>query len=321
MGGTPDALVLHTVEETHWMNATELRTAIETRRPDLDLRMARTPEESAAAIPGAEVVLASYVPSSLLDRASSLAWIQALSAGVDFFDVERLRERGVVLTSASGVHAQPIAEQVLGYLLAFERGLDRAFRRQRRGVWERFSGGELAGKTLGIVGVGAIGGRIAEFANAIGMRVIGTKRDPSTAPDAVSEIHGPDGLYDVLAAANYVVLSCPLTERTRGLIGRDEIGAMNDDAVLVNVARGGVVDQPALTTALQQRAIRGAALDVFETEPLPSDSPLWDLSNVIVTPHMAGDTPHKHDRIADVFVENYEAFTTDDPDAMRNRVL
>lgn len=149
-----------------------------------------------------------------------------------------------------------------------------------------FVGGERAEKTPGIVGTGSIGGRIAEFASAVGMYVIGMKHDPTTGPDAVDDIYGPDGLYDVLTTADSVVLSCPLTER--GLIGNSEIGAMNDDAVLVNVARGAVVDQSALTTVLQQRTIRGAALDVFETEPLPSESPLWALLNVIITPPMAG---------------------------------
>lgn len=181
-------------------------------------------------------------------------------------------------------------------------------------------GDELAEKTLGIVGTGAIGGQIAKFASATGMRVIETKRNPTTAPDGVDVIYGPDGLYDMLIAADHVVLSCPLTEQTRGLIGSDEIGAMND-AVLVNVARGAVVNQPELTMALQQRAIRGAALDVFETEPLPSESPLWNLSNVLITPHMAGDSPRKYDRTADVFVDNYEGFRNDDLEAMHNRVL
>jgi phosphoglycerate dehydrogenase-like enzyme len=153
------------------------------------------------------------------------------------------------------------------------------------------------------------------------MTVVGTKRDPSTAPEAVDEVHGPDGLFDVLDGADYVLLSCPLTPETRGLVGRRELGTMDGEAVLVNVARGEVVDQDALVYALQQGGIRGAALDVFEEEPLPGESPLWDLPNVVVTPHMAGSTPYKFERIADIFAENYEAFVDGRVEDLRNRVV
>jgi phosphoglycerate dehydrogenase-like enzyme len=303
------------------MNATALESAIIKRNRDVDLKIARTPEETAAVAMDIEILISSFVEPELLEEMTSLRWIQAPSAGVDYFDLDLFRERNLLLTNAAGVHAQPIAEQVFGYMLAFERRFGQAVNNERRGVWERYIGGELANKTLGVVGLGEIGSRVAEIADAIGMRVVGTKRDPSEAPEIVDWVKGSDSLYDVLVEADYVVIACPLTDETRGLFSDDEVSAMKDDAVLINVARGSIVDEQALTKALQQRTIRGAALDVFETEPLPSESPLWDLSNVFITPHNAGSTPKLPDRIAKLFLENYDAFADGDIELMRNRVL
>lgn len=308
MSTAPETLMLHTVSNSRWTDATALRAAIEDQLPDLSLRVARTPDESRERVESAEVVVTTSLPDDVLGRAEDLRWVQALSSGVDFFDFETLRERDVALTNVAGVHAEPIAEQVLGYLLAFERGIVEGMRNQHRGVWERYEGGELRGKTLGIVGLGAVGTRTAELGRAFGMTVLATKRDPSTAPDVVDDVYGPDGLHEALIESDYVVVACPLTADTRGLVGREELGCMKGSAVLVNVARGPIVDEAALTEGLQQRVIRGAALDVFEHEPLAKDSPLWDLSNVVLTPHMAGSSPAKTSRTADVFAENYAAY-------------
>jgi len=315
------ALVHHSLWGTHWMDAEEFAGAVRERVPDLHLAVARTPADSAAAITDADILLSSFAEPSLLDRAASLGWIQALSAGVDTLDLDDVRDRDLVLTSAAGAHAQPIAEQVLGYMLTFERRLDDAIEMRQSGSWERFTGGELRGKTLGIVGLGAIGRRTATFADAIGMTVVGTKRDTDVEIDGVARIHPPDDLDAVLVESDYLLVACPLTDETRGLIGRTELGVLPEDAVLINVARGAVVDEAALTTALQQRVIRGAALDVFDEEPLPAGSPLWDLSNVILTPHNAGASPHLTDRTAEIFAENYDAFVAGEFDGMRNRVL
>ena len=321
MTDDPTAVIHHSVHGTHWLHADRFREAVREREPSLDLTVARTRSETADAIRSAEILLSSYVEPSLLESADRLRWIQALSAGVDSLPVDALREREIRLTNAAGAHAQPIAEQVLGYMLAFERRLDRAFEMRRRGVWERFSGGELAGKTLGIVGLGSIGQRTAELAAAVGMDVVGTKRDPDVDLPAVDRVYPSDDLEPVLVEADYLLLSCPLTEQTRGLVDRERLGVLPDDAVVINVARGPIVDEEALIEALQQRAIRGAALDVFASEPLPADSPLWDLSTVVVTPHNAGSSPAVRDRIADIFVDNYEAFVADEPDRLRNRIL
>ena len=317
----PTVLVSHTVDAGYWSDIGAFRTELEARVPELDLRVARTPPETRDLAGEAYALLATYVSTDLLDAAPDLRWIQALSSGVDFLDLEAIEAHGVALTNAAGVHAEPIAEQVLGYLLTFERGIHTGIRQQQEGVWQRYSGGEIRGKTLGVVGLGAIGSRAAEYAGAFGMTVVGTKRDPSTAPEPVDEVYAPDGLFEVLGRSDYVLLSCPLTPETRGLVGRAELGAMKGDAVLVNVARGAVVDEDALVYALQQGGIRGAALDVFEEEPLPPESPLWDLPNVVVTPHMAGSTPHKFERIAEVFAANYGAFADGRLDELTNRVV
>lgn len=316
-----NAVIHHSVHGTHWLDAAALRAAIADREPTAEPVVSHTPAESATLLADAEVLLTSYLETELLEAASSLRWIQALSAGVDTLGPDRFEERGILLTSAAGAHAQPIAEQVLGYMLVFERRLDRAMEVHRRGVWERFEGGELCGRTLGVVGLGSIGVRAAELAAAVGMEVIGTKRDPDVEIDAVDRLYGPDELETVLLEAEYLLVCCPLTPETEGLIGRAELGALGGDAVVMNVARGEVVDEPALIDALQQRTIRGAALDVFATEPLPPDSTLWELSNVLLTPHNAGSSPRLPGRLADVFVENHAAFLAGEPDRMRNRVL
>lgn len=321
MTGGPKTLIAHTVGASHWASTDDLREAIETTVPDVDLRIARTPPESMELLGSAEIVLAAFLPSAFLEEASNLRWVQALSAGVDFFDLDALEDRGIVLTSAAGVHAEPVAEQVLGYMLLFERRIHTGIRQQSRSVWERYEGGEIRGKTLGIIGLGAIGERIASYGGAFDMTVIGTKRHPETAPDTVDEVFSPDDLFEVLKRSDYLVVACPLTEETRGLLGTTELTAMKSNAVLVNIARGEVVDDEALARVLQQDVIRGAALDVFPEEPFPSDSPLWDLSNVVMTPHMAGSTPAKSERIAEVFATNLDAYVNDDPDAFVNRVV
>jgi len=153
------------------------------------------------------------------------------------------------------------------------------------------------------------------------MDVIGTKRDRSDLPGAVDELLAAEAYHDLLARADYVVVACPLTEETEGMIGSDEFRLMDEDAVLINVARGEIVQHDALVSALQYHRIRGAALDVFAEEPLPQDSVLWDLSNVVITPHMAGSTPHKPERWLDIITDNYEALAAGDLDGLRNRVL
>lgn len=297
----PTLLLTHTVPPEI---ADGLRDALDGRLPDgAAVLSASTPEETDDQLSDADALVTGRFDEALLAQ-GSFGWVQALSAGVDSYPREAIRAAGVTLTNASGVSAEPIAEQVFGYLLAFERRFLDSQRNKDRNVWERVEGGEIHGKTLGIIGVGAIGTRVAEVGQAFGMEVIGTKRNLESTPDAVDEAFGADETATVCRRADYLVVACPLTDETEGLIGADEFRLLSSDAVLVNIARGEVVDEEALVRALQYGQIRGAGLDVFETEPLPADSTLWDLSNVLLTPHMAGSTPRKHERWADIIAEN-----------------
>lgn len=305
MSGELEVLIHHSVAGIFGDGlARELHEETRARLPDAEIRLSVTADESAAALATADAVMTVRPFDDSLDAADRLRWIQVLTAGVDRYDLGRLRERGVLVTNASGVAARPIAEQVLGYLLVFERRIHRGIRQQARGVWRRYSAGELGDKTVGIVGVGAIGREVARLTSAFGTTVVGTKRDLEDAPETLDAVYPPAELDTLLARSDYVVLACPLTPETTGLIGAEELLSMRSDAVLVNVARGAVVDEAALTVALQQGRIRGAALDVFDVEPLPPASPLWDLPNVVVTPHMAGMTERYAERCADLFAEN-----------------
>jgi phosphoglycerate dehydrogenase-like enzyme len=293
--------------------------AIRERRPDLDLVHAEDDKAMLAAAPDAEVVVTGRLPEDLLAAADDLRWVQALSAGYDFFDLDALAGRDIALTTVSGIHAEPIGQQVLGYLLFFERGFDQAVAQQADREWARYLGGELGDRTVGIVGVGAIGSQIAEYSQTFDARVIGTKRDTSEVPDGVDDLYGADDLDAVLPESDYLVIACPLTEETRGLIDADALATLPDDAHLVNVGRGEIVDQDALVAALEADDLGGAGLDVFAEEPLPEDSPLWDREDVLVTPHMAGSTPHYWDRAADLFLENLDRYRADEP--LRNRIV
>jgi phosphoglycerate dehydrogenase-like enzyme len=283
--------------------------------------VARNRAETREHIGSATVLVAIRLSDDLLDAATDLEWVQSLYAGVGGFDVDRLRERGIVLTSGAGIHAEAVAETVLGYLLTFERGLLQGLAQQRERTWRRYPTGELADGTLGIVGLGEIGRRVAELGQAFGTTVIGTKRDPAVDIGAVDEVFGPDDLHTVLNRSDYVVVACPLTDETRGLFDREAFVAMPSSAVLVNVARGPVVDEDALVTAVQEGVIRGAALDVTDPEPLPPESPLWTMPEVIVTPHVAGSTDQYWRRGAELFAENYAAFVEDRMADLRNRVV
>lgn len=299
---------------------TAFRDLIRSSLPEETVEVASDYGDAVTRIETADIVISEYISGEKLAAAEELQWLQATSAGVDHYDIDEFQERGVTITTASGIHAEPIAEQVLGYMLHFERGLHRGVRQQAENRWEQFQGGELVDKTVGIIGTGAIGQRVAELSCAFKMNAIGVRRDPSEIPEPISEMFGPDELHTVLGRSDYVVLACPLTDQTHHLLSIKEFSSMKPTAVLINVARGAVVNENHLVRALQNRDIRGAALDVTETEPLPSDSPLWDLSSTLVTPHTAGFTPKYLDRLGDLFVENYRRFVEDGTDSLKNRI-
>ena len=263
-------------------------------------------------IADADAVICWKMTPDVFARARKLKWIQFGSAGIDHTIFPELLASEVILTTMSGIHAIPVAEHVLALMLAMTRRLDLAHRLQLERRYERtelaWTAGELAGKTLGIVGLGKIGQAIARLGQAFGMRVLGTKRTVEAELPGVDRVYAPDELDDMLPEVDYLVLVVPLTERTHALIGRQQIELMRSGSYLVNVARGAMLDHDALGDALRSGKLAGAALDVFPEEPLPPDSPIYDLPNLIITPHTASSGRRYGERAAQVFERNLSAF-------------
>ena len=250
--------------------------------------------------------------TSLVKMCPRVRWIQGTSAGMGQ-TVRRLGidQTDIVVTTASGVHSGPLAEFVFAVLLGRAKRLDdlAAWQAERR--WQRFTGDELAGKTLAIVGPGRIGSRIAKVARAFDMRVwaMGRHYDPAReAALGLDRLFPAEGLHEMLAGADVVVLVAPHTGETEALIGPAEIAAMRPGATLINIARGAVVDEGAMIAALETGQIGFAALDVFRQEPLPTASPLWAMPNVLISPHCSANAPAENARIAEIFVHNLDRF-------------
>lgn len=271
-----------------------------------------------------EVMICGRLPIEWLSNASRLRWVQFLGAGVEASLFPEILATDIILTNASGVHATPIAEHVFGMMLMFARGLHRCVRQQLHNEWNRdgfrLQVRELHGATIGIIGLGSIGLAVAERAKAFGMRVLSVKRTASNKPTCVDELYSPQQLSHLLQESEYVVLCVPLTRETRGMLGENELRQMRRDAILINISRGAVVDQQALIRALQEGWIAGAGLDVFTPEPLPPDSPLWKMHNVIISPHVSGETPHYGARAAEIFLRNLHAYLRGDFASMVNVV-
>jgi len=262
----------------------------------------------------AEVIVAWNVPEGVIERATRLKWIHATAAGVDTLLFPSVLNGRVLLTSSVGIHTAVLPEHVMAVILAFARRLHVAVRNQMARRWDRGAtiGEELEGKVLGVLGLGAIGRALAPRAAAFGMRVIGTKRSPEEIPH-VEKVLPPDGTAEVLQTADFVVVLLPLTAQTRGLIDAKALALMKPTAVLINVGRGPVVQEAALIDALRQGTIAGAGLDVFDREPLPADSPLYELKNVIITPHVSGASPTYLDRAIPLFCENLRRYLAGAP--------
>jgi len=242
-----------------------------------------------------------------LFKTPSLKWMQGPGAGIDHPIWQGLLDRGGRLTNASGIHSEPIAQYIFTYVLHWERNVERHRQQQASKTWEIIRSGDLAQKTIGIVGYGGIGQATARVAKAFGMRVLASRRTPFE-DDALDRFVPLDDLKTLLAESDYVVLCMPFNDETKGMIGADELASMRDDAVLINVARGGVVDEPALIEVLEAGRIRGATLDVVSEEPLPENSPLWTLENCVLTPHDAGYSPLGDERLGALFIENLGRF-------------
>ncbi len=296
-------------------------------------RQCRTEEEVNEIVGGGtEVMLTFRVPDDVADRAPGLRWIQLLSAGADHAIGAPLNAGKITFTTTSGIHATPIAEYTLGSMLGYAHRFHLTIRAQTKHEWMR-SGrfmatvDEIRGQTIGIIGYGSIGRETARLAQAFGMKVLALKRNPAERSDPgwcpaglgdpagtiPERFFGPDECEDILRESDYVSVTLPLTEHTRKFIGARELGAMKPNAYLVNIGRGGVIDEHAMAEALKAGSIGGAGLDVFEHEPLHASSPLWELENVILTPHMSGANRGYMDKANELFVENLKRFTSNRP--------
>ncbi len=264
--------------------------------------------------------------NDLPELAPRLRFIQSASAGVDQYAREKLAVHGIRLASAQGINARAVSEHAIALILALSRRLPEARDNQAKHFWRGMIGDltrredELGGKTLLIVGLGRIGGRLAALAKAFDLRVLGVKRNPDAGGEGVESVHGLDELKDLLPQADFVALTCPLTQETENIIDADAIARMKPSAFLINVARGRCVNEAALVAALQEGKIAGAGIDVTTEEPLPASSPLWDLPNALITPHTAGETRRYEDNVIDILIENLDRLWQDDG-ILRNQIV
>ncbi len=296
---------------------------IERAERSADVRFASTAVELREAFgAGASVVFGWDYDADLLpqvwEAAGGLRWIQTASAGVDRLLFPELAGGDVVVTNARGVFDEPIAESVLGYIVAFATGLPATVRDTAERRWRHRNTERVAGTRLVVVGPGPIGRAAGRLAKAIGMHVEAVGRSARDREEPFERIRGPEDLIDALAKADYVLDALPLTGRTRHLFDDLAFGAMKPSARFLNVGRGGTVDTDALVRVLGARRIAGAALDVFEEEPLPPDHPLWAAPNVVISPHMSGDVAGWEVAVADVFLDNLERYVEGSP--LRNVV-
>lgn len=272
------------------------------------------------------LVISGLWRNDLLERAKRLRYIQSIGAGTDQFSRELLSARGIRLASARGVNGRAVSEHAMALILALTRRIPEARDNQAKRIWRDMIGDptrredELGGKTVIVVGIGAIGGRFAQIAKAFDMRVIALRRDPALGKGAADSVHATSDLKALLPEADFVVLTCPLTKETEKLIDAEALQRMKHSAYLVNCARGRCVDEPALHEALRQGSIAGAALDVTVEEPLPPSSPLWAMENVLITPHTAGETRRYEETVLDILLDNLDRLWRGET-ALRNQVL
>jgi phosphoglycerate dehydrogenase-like enzyme len=282
--------------------------------PEWDIYIGKDPSIWVEHLRDAEIVAGwkKEIKEHCLEGSSQLKWLQSWSAGVNSMPLNELESRNIQLTSANGVHAFPISETIFGLMLALTRKIHTYVKNQQSKKWHHAHMNlEMHEKTVGIIGVGAIGKETAKIAKAFGMKVIGIRH--SGLPEKhVDEMYKQEQLNVILPLCDYVVMTLPLTKDTYRLIGAEQLKLMKSSAFLINISRGEIVDEAALVQALIEKEIAGAGLDVFEKEPLSEDSPLWELENVILTPHTSGSTEHYNKRVMDdIFIPNLKSYVTD----------
>jgi phosphoglycerate dehydrogenase-like enzyme len=322
-GGAPAAIALTPILAGRW-RARDL-DAIRAAAPGARLVTIGFDGHPDGPLDDVEVMLRGRFPAELFDRilarAPALRWVHSATAGVERVLTPSSRARRLVITNARGVFSRPIAEYVLMMILAVSRRLPSLLELQAERTWQPLESRELRDVTVGIVGLGSIGSAVAELASAFGCRVVATRRhtgEGEAGPAGVDRLLPPDGLPELLAEADFVVLAAPLTPETAGLFGDAAIARLKPGAWVINIARGELVDERALARALRDGRLGGAVLDTFAEEPLPPGSPLYDLPNVILTPHTSWSSTRVMDRSVDLFCENLRLFAAGEP--LRNVV-
>jgi phosphoglycerate dehydrogenase-like enzyme len=313
------------LKEVRWALPDSTLARWRERFPGVELVSVEDAETLGRELRSADVFVGWRVSPEQFAAAEKLTWIHSASAGIEDCLFPELVASRVVLTNSTGLHGVSIPEHVMGQMLVLARNFHEAERLQQKREWNRFqviayAGGvrELAGSNLAILGAGPIGANLARLGAAFGMHVRVMRRDASRAVDGAERVCPPEALHELLGWADFAVLAVPLTAETRGLIGEREIGAMRSSAFLINIARGEVIDEGALVRALGSGALAGAALDVFDQEPLPAEHPFWGLPNLVITPHISGYTPRYFDKMLEIFEENLDRFLAGRP--LRNVV-
>lgn len=294
----------------HGLSAADYADTLQTQLSEYEVSLAKTPARKTELLQEATIATGYTIDQELVDKSETLSLFICTFAGTGHLPVDSLKANDVAIQNASGVHGPNIAEQVLGYILTFVRQLDRAWRQKQQAEWNHYQAGELKGSTATVIGLGPIGQTIVDRLNAFGVSTIGVRYTPSKGGPA-DKIIGFDevDLNDALVRTDHLVLACPLTETTEGLIDEEALQLLPTDATVTNIARGEVIDTDALVDALQTNKLRGAALDVTDPEPLPSESPLWGLQNCQITPHNAGHTPNYWNRCADIVSKAIDTHT------------
>jgi len=254
------------------------------------------------------VTLFAWPDAEIIRLAPNLKWIQALTAGVDFFPLNEIKKRGILLTCGRGIHRVYMAEYAIAAMINLARNFHLMFRNQLKSKWDRsVPQDEIGGRTAGIIGLGSIGQEIARKASMLGMRVIGAKNTPRPL-EGVDHVYGPAEMGEVFKQGDYVINLLPGTQATRGLIDKTFFALMNQSACFINLGRGSTVNQADLIDALRTKKIRAAVSDVYQDEPLPADSPLWQMENVILTPHIAGASPQYLWRAVEIVRHNLNVY-------------
>jgi phosphoglycerate dehydrogenase-like enzyme len=242
----------------------------------------------------------------VLAQSPKLWWVHTWWTGVDNLPLQKFKAADVVLTNARGAYARPLAEFVLGACIYFAKDFPRLIKQQQQRIWDRFESQLLFGKTVGIFGYGEAGRYTAEALSGLGVKILACRRNPlrSEGDQLLAQLYAPEKLQEMASLSDYLVVSAPLTPQTRGIIDAELLAAMKSSAVLINIGRGQIVCEAALTDALKKKTLRGAALDVTAVEPLPASSPLWEMENVLLSPHCADRYPGWQDRPVEMFIEN-----------------